>query len=409
MSFSHPKAPQEGSEALAPPPLTSLLAAALAGDVDRISAILDVDPALVSERGLLRGHTGLRTALHHAVSGRHEAAVRLLLARGADPNVRDEGDDATPLHFAAEQNELGIISLLVEHGADTVGEGTWHELDVLGWATVFGPGRPDVVDYLLQHGARWTISSAVAMGADAEVRRLVSADPSLLAHRMDVTNLRRTPLHLAVVKQHPATAALLLDLGADPAALDASGLAPLALAAFLGQGQLADRLITAGAPVDLPAAIALGRTDDLDRLMAAEPGALAPGGRWDTLIVRAAESSPGEIVRRLLQLGASVNVRDRADAAVDQATGYTPLHAAAFRGNVAGVEVLLEHGADVAARDRGALTRTFAQVVGAEAGTSPWAGRAAMTPLDLARSLHLEEMEAALLAAGGEPSARAPT
>jgi ankyrin repeat protein len=424
-----------------------LLAAALAGDLDRINTILDAAPALVSERGLLRGHTGLRTALHHAVGGGHEAVVRLLLERGADPNIRDEGDDAMPLHFAAERNQLPIIQLLIEHGADPVGGGTWHELDVLGWATVFGPGRPDVVDYLLQHGARWSICSAVAMGADAEVRRLVTADPTLLSRRMDVTNLRRTPLHLAVVKQHPGTAALLLDLGADPSAVDASGLTPLALAAFLGQSEVAARMIAAGASVDLPTAVALGRTDDLRPLLAEDPGLLAPGGRWDTVIVRAAESSSGEIVRRLLDLGASVNVRDRSDTAVDQTTGYTPLHAAAFRGNAEAVTVLLQHGADVAAResrfgstpagwanhagrtllrdrilegeidlfdavdfnlvarvpaivarDPAALSRTFGETVGAAPGDAWWASRAAMTPLELARSLDLKEMVEALLA-----------
>ena len=37
---------------------------------------------------------GLRTALHFGVG--HEAVVRTLLERGADPNIRDEGDNAYP-------------------------------------------------------------------------------------------------------------------------------------------------------------------------------------------------------------------------------------------------------------------------------------------------------------------------
>src|SRR3954469_17362835 len=92
------------------PDVSSLLDAAGRGDATRVAEILDLHPTLVSVRGVLRGHTGVRTALHHAVSGTHEAVVRLLLDRSADPNVRDEGDNAIPLHFAAEKEHMGIIT-----------------------------------------------------------------------------------------------------------------------------------------------------------------------------------------------------------------------------------------------------------------------------------------------------------
>lgn len=89
--------------------LQALLAAAKHGDVSRVTTILDAHPDIVSERGLVRGHSGQRTALHFALNGPHEAVVRCLLERGADPNVRCEGDAATPLHFAAEREHLGIV------------------------------------------------------------------------------------------------------------------------------------------------------------------------------------------------------------------------------------------------------------------------------------------------------------
>ena len=88
--------------------LTALLAAAARGDATAVAAILDEHPGLVNERGLLTGHTGLRTALHFGVS--HEAVVKTLLDRGADPNIRDEGDNAFPIHFAAERGDLPISS-----------------------------------------------------------------------------------------------------------------------------------------------------------------------------------------------------------------------------------------------------------------------------------------------------------
>jgi hypothetical protein len=81
---------------------------------------------------------GVRTPLHQAVFGNSEAAVKLLLERGANPNVRCEGDNAYPLHFAVEKHRLPIIRLLVEHGADTIGDGDYHELGVIGWGDGVG-------------------------------------------------------------------------------------------------------------------------------------------------------------------------------------------------------------------------------------------------------------------------------
>ena len=155
--------------------LQSLLRAADRGDAAMVAEVLDAHPDIINERGTLEGHTGLRTALHFGVH--HEPVVRLLLERGADPNIRDEGDNAFPLHFAAERGDLPVIGLLVEHGAQTVaGEVDDHELDIIGWATAFEdvPPRPEVVAYLLAHGARHTMFSAVATGATDAIRDLAA-------------------------------------------------------------------------------------------------------------------------------------------------------------------------------------------------------------------------------------------
>jgi hypothetical protein len=254
----------------------ALLVAADAGDPDAVARVLDARPDLLNVRGTLRGHTGLRTALHVGVQ--HEQVVRLLLARGADPNIRDEGDDAFPLHFAAERQDLPVVRLLVEHGADTVGDGTDHELNVLGWATAWDhvAADPAVVAYLLAHGARHTIASAVALGDLDAIRAVVAQAPAERDRAMDRTNRRRRPLHLAIVKDQLAALETLLDLGADTEAADLAGLTPLDQAALAGATAFVDRLIARGAAIRLPAAVALGRTADVVRLIADEPGSLAP-------------------------------------------------------------------------------------------------------------------------------------
>src|SRR5262249_51165083 len=110
-------------------------------------------------------------------------------------------------------------------------------------------------------------------------------------------------------------------------------------------------LLDRGAKVRLPAAIALDRTRDINNLLRNDPECLKPGNRWGNLIVRASEQASGTVVERLIRAGASVDVRDNAMTAVDRTSGYTPLHAAAFRGNMDAVRVLLRHGANVRARE----------------------------------------------------------
>ncbi|HXW06398.1 MAG TPA: ankyrin repeat domain-containing protein [Vicinamibacterales bacterium] len=344
--------------AAAESPLTTLLSAAARGDAQAVAAVLDGHPGLVDERGTLPGHTGLRTALHFGSA--HEAVVRTLLERGADPDIRDEGDNAFPIHFAAERGDLAVVRLLVEHGADTVGAGTTHELDVIGWAVCFeSVMHAEVARYLLTHGARHSVFSAVAMGEARVVRELAAAGADL-DQRMDRTNHRRTPLHLAVVKKQPAALAALIESGADLNLEDAVGLTPLDQAALDGEDGMVRRLVEAGARITLPAAIVLDRADDIERLAAARPDLLSTTNNrgWARLLVRASSRAAGPVLERLLRTimrhraGLSiVNMEDDTETAVDGASGYTPLHAAAFHGNDEAVDVLLRHGANPRRRD----------------------------------------------------------
>jgi ankyrin repeat protein len=329
--------------------LASLREAAGKGDLARLNVLLDAHPELIDERG----GEGVRTALHHAVFGNSEAAVKLLLERGANPNIRCEGDNAYPLHFAVEKHRFPIIRLLVEHGADTIGEGDYHELGVIGWATAWDYIQPDpeIVPYLLEHGARHNIFSAVAMGEAEVIRELVTRTPDDLERRMNGTIMRSMPLHLAVMKNQPASLTTLLDLGANTESLDEAGFSALDLAALRGRPELAQVLLERGAKVRLPAAVALHRTADVETLLRRDPGTLKPGGRWGNLIVRASERAPGDVIEALIRNGASVSVRDNPKTSIDNTSGYTPLHAAAWYGNVSAIEVLMKHGGDVRARE----------------------------------------------------------
>ena len=363
--------------------VTALLDAAADGDVTRLRAVLDEYPDVINERGLLKGHSGMRTALHHAVE--NEQAARLLLERGADPNIRDEGDWAYPLHFAAEKGCFPIVRLLIEHGADPIGAGDYHELEVIGWATGFDyvTPPPELVGYLLAHGARHTIFSAVATGDVEAIRRIVTISPDALERRMDLTNHRRRPVHLAIVKAQPAALATLLELGADANTLDESGLTPLDQAALGGQLAMAETLIERGADIGMAAAVVLGRTADIERLMRKDPDGLKPGHRWGTLIVRASERSSGSVIETLIRLGASANAWDDPHTAVDGAAHYTPLHAAAWHANLDAIRVLMAHGANPAARET--------RYCGTPAGWANYAGKSEARDLILQGAIDVFE------------------
>jgi ankyrin repeat protein len=57
------------------------------------------------------------TALHSAAAAHGGEIVRLLLERGANPNVRQQGG-WTPLHAAAQNGDAEMVRDLIEHHAD---------------------------------------------------------------------------------------------------------------------------------------------------------------------------------------------------------------------------------------------------------------------------------------------------
>ena len=57
------------------------------------------------------------TALHHAVAENRVRSVGLLLQAGADLNIADP-HGVTPLHVAAQKNNLDLFRELMEKGAN---------------------------------------------------------------------------------------------------------------------------------------------------------------------------------------------------------------------------------------------------------------------------------------------------
>ena len=246
--MSHAKLPEHAS-------LDAFFAACRAGDVATLRALLEKEPTLARERDD-EGSTGLHAAVAHV------EAVRLLLERGADPNARDRGDNATALHFAAAGGYLETVRALLDAGGDVHGFGDVHNGDIIGWAVGDGRNR-DVVALLIERGARHHIFSAIALGDMRLVRTLVKENPDALSRRRSRFEQGQTALHFALAapdglaRKTPQydTADLLIELGADLEAVDDKGRTALEVAMLHGDKEAMRRLKAAGArepkPIDL--------------------------------------------------------------------------------------------------------------------------------------------------------------
>lgn len=246
----------------------AFFAACRSGDVAALRDLLARDRSLAGER-TDGGGTGLHVAL------RHPEAVRVLLEYGADPNLREIGDNALPLHFAAGGAPLESVRALIDAGCDVQGVGDAHQLDVIGWATAFAEPRRDVVQLLVERGARHHIFSAIALGDLDLVRRVVAEDRSTLSRRLSPTEQAQSALHYVVAPPdgllggtfrtggHYRTLALLIELGADLEARDAKGRTPLEVAMLLGDREAMRLLHAAGATLPAIPARASGTAKDL--------------------------------------------------------------------------------------------------------------------------------------------------
>ncbi len=95
-------------------------------------------------------HRALALSAQHG----HVEIVRLLLDAGEDPNrYNPEGNHAhsTPLHQAVLAGRVEVVQLLVEHGARLDIKDAIYESTPLGWAVY--AGQPGIAEYLRAHGA----------------------------------------------------------------------------------------------------------------------------------------------------------------------------------------------------------------------------------------------------------------
>ena len=284
-----------------------IASAAQSGDVEALRR-LDARPDLINAlagRGFPKA-----TALHLTALRNQHAAARLLIERGADLNRREFPDNAAPLHFAAMYADLEMIRLLVEAGADVEAKGTTPRSASLAGRPASGRRERTWPSTCLSHGATLNLWSAIALDKVDEVRAMIARDPALLNARMTRNHHRRTPLHHAAARNRPRIVQLLLELGADPNAIDATGATALTTASQeRADPSVVSALLAAGTQARLPdgdqhRSLRRGRGDAARR-----PSRIGPGGR-DTIALHLAVNKQNlTTIRWLIAHGVDVNAK----------------------------------------------------------------------------------------------------
>ena len=209
-------------------------------------------------------------AFGRAMAAADADGLRALFAR--HPEARDLVDaplcsfDSPPLVHVAGREDPGLVEVLLEAGADPNRRSDW-------WAGGFHAlhfASPASAERLLAAGAEPDACAAAHLDRIDLLQDLLDADPERVHER---GGDGQTPLHFA--RSRPV-ADLLLERGADIDARDVdhrSTPAQWMLAERRGAGryELAAYLVERGASVDVFLAAALGRTDRLREMLAADP------------------------------------------------------------------------------------------------------------------------------------------
>lgn len=147
---------------LAPDPRLDIFEAAAVGRDDLVASVLAEDPARARAWSADGG-----TALHFAAFFGHPAAIKLLLAYGADFNaVAASFNNVTPLHSAVASKNGEAIELLLAAGADV------NARQQAGWTPLHA---------VAQCGDRELALRLVALGADKSARSDDGKSPADLA------------------------------------------------------------------------------------------------------------------------------------------------------------------------------------------------------------------------------------
>jgi len=180
------------------------------------------------------------------------AGVRAILAKKVDVNAAS-ADSSTPLHWAVKGNNLQIVNLLIDAGANVNAE-TRYKITPLSLASA--NGNAAIIERLLKAGVDPNGTSEEGQTAlmSAALNGNVEAIKVLLTHGAKVNATEpykgQTALMWAAGEGNVDAAALLIEFGGDVKVQSKGGYTPLLLAVLNNQIGAAEVLMAHGASLD---------------------------------------------------------------------------------------------------------------------------------------------------------------
>jgi ankyrin repeat protein len=177
------------------------------------------------------------------------ANVRALLKQGVNVNTA-EPDGTTALHWAADRNQLEVMTLLVRAGANVKAA---NRLGMTPLAVACTTGTGAMVELLLTAGADPNAASAEGETAlmTAALAGKVDVIRVLLAHGADVNVDEKwkgqTALMWAAAEGHAEAVKLMVEAGANVKARSNTGYTPILFAVREGHSDVVRLLVNAGA------------------------------------------------------------------------------------------------------------------------------------------------------------------
>jgi ankyrin repeat protein len=158
------------------------------GDLERVRELLDQDPSLanrVSE--YVTYYLGSGAPLRNAAAKGHIEIAKLLLERGTDPNLREEGiaPHGHALYSAVANGHYEIAKLLLEHGAYPNPE-VESSADALSRAISNSDQR--MIDLLCSYGASRAVHLLAYSGDVRTAAAVFAANPALADDPEALTN-----------------------------------------------------------------------------------------------------------------------------------------------------------------------------------------------------------------------------
>jgi ankyrin repeat protein len=379
-------------------------------DLEKINRLLS-QGANINARSRINGYF----ALQYAINWPDINLVKLLLDKGADINIADNGGN-TALIDAADDNTpeyTAIVKLLIARGADVHANKD---------AAIFGAARsaePEVVRLLLSKGAPvnarskdlysntvlmeatkggsvQTVEMLLAAGADVKATNENGETALMLAvtldhrynpqQRLPMIDLllkkgadinaadksgRTSLLHSVTqymseaggVMSHPEIVKFLLERGANVQAADQNGVTALILTAgvYKGSTEIVRELLEKGININaqskkgttaLMIAAGKGRADAVDLFLEKGVNLNLSDADGETALDYAVEAGETELAKALFRRAAASKNGYKTEAEMLKAATNAALLEAATRNNLADVQKQLAAGADINTRSR---------------------------------------------------------